>query len=160
MTYQEPREGAPVGAVVEIPPADDDRRLRHVRLAGTPYTLIVWDTYRTEPGRFPREILGYALAKDGEADPIFCAEDYFAPAIKSRGRSIDGDHTLRDLLGFLTLRPGDTDEEYFASYTPRQIAFAADEAEALSIWALEVCDGDTPLPALESLDGWEPSDAS
>lgn len=28
------------------------------------------------------------------------------------------------LLGFLTLRPGDTDDEYFEKYTPEQMAWA------------------------------------
>ena len=35
----------------------------------------------------------------------------------------DADATLRALLGFLTLRPGDTDADYFDGYTQRQRAF-------------------------------------
>jgi len=47
-------------------------------------------------------------------------------------RSIDGDYSMQGLLSFLTLRPGDTDREYFDRYTPAQMAFAMQHAEALS----------------------------
>ena len=51
--------------------------------------------------------------------------------------AIDSDETVRALMTFLTLRPGDTDAEYFDSYTPEQRDFAATHAEALSLYALE-----------------------
>lgn len=37
----------------------------------------------------------------------------------------------RPLLGFLTLRPGDTDREYFDKYTPAQLEYANQHAETL-----------------------------
>lgn len=43
----------------------------------------------------------------------------------------------RGVLGFLTLRPGDTDAEFFDSYTPEQIAWRDEHAEDLSIFALD-----------------------
>ena len=51
----------------------------------------------------------------------------------------DSDETLRALIGFLTLRPGDTDPEYFEHYTERQRQFCDQDAEALSIYADELC---------------------
>jgi hypothetical protein len=64
---------------------------------------------------------------------IFEGEDFScSPMI-----AIDSDDSLRSLLGFLTLKPGDTDRDYFDDYTPEQLAFAENEAESLSIWALE-----------------------
>lgn len=36
----------------------------------------------------------------------------------------DSDETLAALLGFLTLRPGDTDCDYFKDYTPDQLAWS------------------------------------
>jgi len=34
-------------------------------------------------------------------------------------------------MSFLTLRPGDTDDEYFAAYTEAQRAYCGQHAEAL-----------------------------
>lgn len=47
----------------------------------------------------------------------------------------DSDATVAALLGFLTLRPGDTDREYFDDYTEEQRAFADTHAEALGCYA-------------------------
>ena len=38
--------------------------------------------------------------------------------------SIDSDQAVAALMGFLTLKPGDTDREYFDAYTPEQLAWA------------------------------------
>jgi hypothetical protein len=52
------------------------------------------------------------------------------------------------VIGFLTLRPGDTESDYFEAYTERQLEFADSmECESLQIWAMEP-DGDE-LEALE-----------
>lgn len=39
---------------------------------------------------------------------------------------------IESVMGFLTLRPGDTDDEYFAKYTPAQREYAEAHAEMLS----------------------------
>lgn len=132
---------------IQIPPPDDDRRLRHVEIDG--YELVLWDTHRTGyyVGRYGKSILGYAFGRKGEA-PIFIGEDFGCPP----SYAVDSDASLRCLLGFLTLRPGDTDSEYFEKYTEAQKAFAEGDAEALQIWAME--EADDP-PAFVNLDGWD-----
>ena len=40
---------------------------------------------------------------------------------------------LPGLLAFLSLKPGDTDPEYFEGYTPEQLEFARQEGESLSL---------------------------
>lgn len=118
--------------MVTIPAIDDDRTLRCVKLSGTQYVLHTWDTYRRDS--LGKSTLGYAFYDVREDEPIFAGEDYHAPAV----RSIDSDEVLRDLLGFLTLGMGDTDSEYFESYTAQQIAFRdGDDREHLSMWATE-----------------------
>ena len=132
---------------ITIPDLDDPRVLRHVRIDG--YRLLTWDCERQgfHVGRFGKDIVGYAVFRDGEAAPIFLGEDFgCAP-----GNAIDSDAALRMLLGFLTLRPGDTDDEYFADYTERQHAFAASDAEHLSIWGHEDTEPDNPLPDFEEV---------
>ena len=75
-----------------------------------------------------RARIGYELcAPNGIA--VFRGVD-FGP---SPCHADDADETLRALLGFLTLRPGDTDREYFAAYTAEQLAFAnGSECELLA----------------------------
>lgn len=116
---------------------NDDNFLRHVRLApylegkGPTFDLLTWDT----PNRFStgQWKIGYALLETGSDDPIFFGEDNgVAPA-----HPVDSDDALRGVLAFLTLRPGDTDAEYFAEYTERQHSFASAHAETLSIWGME-----------------------
>ena len=46
--------------------------------------------------------------------------------------SVDGDQTVKTLMTFLTLRPGDTDTEYFADYTETQKDYCSQHAETLS----------------------------
>ncbi len=44
----------------------------------------------------------------------------------------DANRAVVGVMGFLTLRPGDTDADYFAEYTPDQLAFANEHAETLA----------------------------
>ena len=96
--------------------------LRHVRL-DSGHTLRTWDTGRTRgAGMMARTCIGYAFC-DPSGAPIFEGDD-FGP---SPMHADDSDETLRGLLGFLLLRPGDTDREYFDDYTPAQRAFATSD---------------------------------
>lgn len=69
-----------------------------------------------------RTRIGYEL-RDPSGAVLFAGSD-FGP---SPMHADDADATLRGRLGFLTLRPGDTDAEYFAEYSPAQLAFAASD---------------------------------
>lgn len=112
-----------------IPDPSDDRVLRHVMLDG--HRLMTWWTGRR--AGTGQELIGYALWAPGEADPVFVGEDCGIPP----GYAVDSDKALRSLLGFLTLCDGDTDDDYFAGYTPRQIEWRDREAEGLSLWATD-----------------------
>jgi len=50
-----------------------------------------------------------------------------------RGTTIDGIEAKELVLSLIAMKPGDTDPEYFASYTPEQIAFAREYGEALDL---------------------------
>ena len=82
-----------------------------------------------------RARLAYALTmrEGGKRTVVFLGSD-FSP---SPTDAIDSDDAVASLLCFLTLRPGDTDSDYFASYTPDQMDFATKYAEALSIAAYD-----------------------
>ena len=104
----------------------NDQALRDVNVDG--YRLETWDTYKCD--RQGKARLGYRLtAVDGTV--VFEGTDFCcSPTV-----AIDSDAALRAILGFLTLRPGDTDSEYFDNYSAEQMAFADGAAEELQMWA-------------------------
>jgi uncharacterized membrane protein (UPF0127 family) len=122
---------------------EDERDIiRDVDVDG--YRLRMWDTYRTD--RLGKSILGYEFF-DRNGNLLFTGED-FSPSPMD---AIDSDASVRALLGFLTLRPGDTDDEYFAEYTSEQMDFAQTDAEELQLYTLEEEEG---YPAMKFED-WQ-----
>jgi hypothetical protein len=133
---------------------DENNFLRHVRMApyieGMPtFDLVTWDTNRRfATGQWK---IGVALMETGNLDPIFCHEEIgCAPS-----DPVDSDAALRGVMGWLTLRPGDTDADYFADYTERQHAFASAHAETLNMWGMEESsfdDAECGAPAFVNID--------
>lgn len=101
------------------------RRVRFVPYGkgGESFSLVVWDTHATRGGKC---VLGYRLSMGRVV--LFEGADFCC----SQMHSIDSDEMIAALMGFLTLRPGDTDAKYFADYTAEQLAYCAEHAEALS----------------------------
>jgi hypothetical protein len=129
----------------KLPSYEDHQHLRTVRFSpyrrgiGMPtFTLRMWDTYRIDQRdwRVGKSVLGYELRMHAHpTNPtgrtvttvLFTGEDmYCSPMI-----AIDSDESVNSLMGFLTLKPGDTDDEHFANYTPEQMEFAESYAEYL-----------------------------
>ena len=73
--------------------------------------------------------IGYRLTEydSGSATVLFEGYDFSASPMWA----VDSDECMGCIMGFLTLRPGDTDEEYFEDYTPRQLEFCDQHAEHL-----------------------------
>ena len=79
------------------------------------FTLRLFDT-----GKYHSRgtaMLAYTLKDKGTL--IFEGDDFSSSPM----HAIDSLETVTSLLGFLTLRPGDTDREYFDKYTPAQMAW-------------------------------------
>lgn len=74
-----------------------------------------------------RDYLAYELSSNGHV--IFEGNDFSpSPLIKDRL----SEESVMSLLGFLTLQKGDTDPEYFDSYTLRQLEWIeGEESEKL-----------------------------
>src|SRR6185436_10376919 len=102
--------------------------LRHVRLE-TGHSLRTWDTGRTSgTGMMARSRIGYELC-DPTSNVLLRGED-FGPGATTAD---DSDEALLGLCGFLFLRPGDTDREFFDGYSPEQLTFAtSSECEQLA----------------------------
>lgn len=96
--------------------------------------LLTWDTNRTD--RMGKNIIGYRFW-DASGALLWDAEDFACSPM----HAIDSDDCLRGILGFLTLRIGDTDPEYFESYTPDQMAWSqSSDCEYLSLYAMDQTD--------------------
>jgi hypothetical protein len=65
---------------------------------------------------------------------IFEGDDYGCSPLNA----IDSDECVSSLLSFLSLRPGDTDAEYFKDYTEAQLCFADHYGEELSMYVLDL----------------------
>ena len=92
--------------------------------SGPSFTLTVWDLYMPRHGKLR---LGYRLASRGSV--LFEGTDFEA----GWGCTADSDEVVRGIMGFLCLRPGDTDAEYFQHYTEEQLNFCNEHAEALGM---------------------------
>ena len=109
---------------------------------GPSFTLILWDTGKT--GEYGKSRLGYELKMHtpitrramAVAVPtgksvttvLFSGEDYYC----SPCHAIDSDATVAGIMTFLTLRPGDTDSDYFKDYNTLQLEYCSNHAETLS----------------------------
>lgn len=95
------------------------------------FKLILWDTYRSNRRGgmgAGRTYLGYELWDNGRL--IFSGEDFSGSPMNAD----DSDETVANLLGFLSCGKGDTDSEYFDSYTPEQLEWRdSDRREVLSM---------------------------
>jgi hypothetical protein len=114
--------------------------IRSVRLhpyrvgLGPSFRLYLYDTDRPSGRYAMRNLLAYELRQHehGKTTVLFSGED-FSPSCM---HADDSDETIAALLGFLTLRPGDTDSEYFEHYTDEQRQFCAQHAETLACEAI------------------------
>ncbi len=80
--------------------------------------------------------LAYKFTKGRKV--LFEGEDYGC----SPGIAIDSQGALIGLLAFLTLKPGDTDREYFEDYTDEQLAFAnSGDAQEIAMDVIEYEEG-------------------
>lgn len=108
--------------------------LRDVTLTGKE-RLLTWDTGRKDWRG--QTIIGYSFWPDYRhpgVRPLFTGSDFAGSSMHAD----DSDETLRSLLGFLTLRPGDTDSDYFAEYDEEQLAYAeSSECEYHQWWAID-----------------------
>lgn len=98
---------------------------------GTTYTLRVWEWFESRAdGKIP---IRYRLdaGRAGKARILFAGEDFATP------HASDSDDTVKALMGFLTLKPGDTDAEYFEGYTTEQWEFATCDAEGLAMVVMD-----------------------
>lgn len=105
--------------------------LRHIRIGGV-FELKMWATARID--NRGQTIIAYDFRRTGSEEPIFAAEDFAGSPMHGD----DSNEVVEALLGFLTLRPGDTDQDYFEEYTKEQMDFALSQmCETMQLEASE-----------------------
>ena len=95
---------------------------------GPRFALTLWEA---PSNGSHRAMVGYRLrmVEDGRASwTLFQGEDFGCSPLHAS----DSDGAVEAIMGFLTLRPGDTDPEYFEGYTAEQREYCAHHAEALA----------------------------
>lgn len=107
-----------------------ERQVRSVRFTpylpgkGPRFCLTIYDTYNRD--NLNKNVLAYRLTMNGKE--LFAGADFScAPS-----HAIDGNGCVESIMGFLTLRPGDTDDEYFDKYTTAQKVYCDRWAETLN----------------------------
>lgn len=85
--------------------------------------------------------LGYVLTDRGTV--IFAAADFRPSPL----HAVDSDRTVEALAEFLALKPGDTDDEYFANYTQRQQFWVAGDGPRKLYGLITELPGDTEYNA-------------
>jgi hypothetical protein len=80
------------------------------------FTLSLYDTHKRND--WGKSILSYKFFCNKEL--VFSGSDYCCSPL----HAIDSIESIYGLLGFLSCRPGDIDQEYFDNYTPNQLQFA------------------------------------
>jgi hypothetical protein len=94
------------------------------------FWLVMYDTNRRDSRG--QSYIGYRFYHGTEL--IFSGEDFSGSPMHAD----DSDATVASLLHFLSLRPGDTDQEYFESYTQRQLEWCQEFGEELGYLAHEL----------------------
>lgn len=85
--------------------------------------------------RFGKSLLAYEFYdEEFGSEPIFAGADFHCSPLDA----VDSDATVAALLGFLSLRPGDTDAEYFDDYSTRQLEWCGRRGEALGMLGFEL----------------------
>jgi len=92
---------------------------------GPTFTLHLWRVDH------PYYNMGYKLLMhlEGKTITLFHGEDFRLSSLYSPG----DDDSVREIMSFLCLRPGDTDPDHFNQYTAIQLLFCRDYAENL-LW--------------------------
>src|SRR5262245_47751032 len=94
------------------------------------YRLAMWDSGRTDWRG--QTVARYKLWHNGQL--IFEGKDFAGSPLHAD----DSKQTIAARLDFLSLRPGDTDPDYFEKYKEKQIDWARNYGEELSMIACEL----------------------
>jgi len=93
------------------------------------FRIRTWDTGQWDMFTTGKYRLAYCLVeiKGNSEEIVCCGDDFFVAS----GKCIDDLETIATIGDFLTIQPGEVEEEFFAYHTDRQMSFLEDHGEAL-----------------------------
>lgn len=94
---------------------------------GPSFGLTTWATDGTDDRGQTQIAYRLTMRDNAVTTVLFDGTDFHGSPMHAD----DSDATVVALMEFLTLRPGDTDADYFANYTPAQMAYVTAHAESL-----------------------------
>lgn len=100
---------------------------------GPAFILDTFATERTDWRGQTRIAYTLKMRENGRSVVLFEGVDFAGSPMHAD----DSSASVASLLGFLTLRPGDTDAEYFEKYTPGQLAYCNRHAETLACYVAD-----------------------
>lgn len=106
------------------------RRIADFRMSLGPIELEMWELREVSGAPIPRAVSAYRLHDRGwrgRGMPVFVGEDFESPLDTPWRRK------ALELLGFLTLKEGDVEDEFFDRYTARQLRWRDERAEDLQV---------------------------
>ena len=106
----------------------EHNRTCHFSISGGPsFKLTTWRSHIDPENN--RKYLAYRLymCLEGKSTVLFKGNDYSPPRVAP-----NSDESMSSLMGFLTLAPGDADDDYFQDYTKEQLDYCENYAEDLS----------------------------
>jgi len=96
---------------------------------GPTFTLTLWDGGYGQMAT-GQDLMRYRLTmSEGKRRTVLFDGTDFG---RAPSHASDSDACIESIMGFLCLRPGDTDADYFANYTEAQRAFCEAHAATLS----------------------------
>lgn len=106
---------------------------RTIPCSGGDLTIELYATGRDRGGK---SVLAYRLLQGSEV--VFSGDDFCPSPLHAD----DSEESFAAIVGFLSLRPGDTDAEYFESYTERQLEFVSEYGDEMTLWAADIESGE------------------
>lgn len=122
----------------------DARRIAPVHAwqdEGKRFTLLLWVWDYPDANKV-RLAYRFWDTEYGPEYPVFEGWDFSTPQLYTVSEfAVDWENATRGLLNFLSLKNGDTDQEYFDSYTDEQRVWMETHAEDLQTVLLETWGG-------------------
>ena len=110
--------------------SDDNYEYLGKRICPETAAIIeLWNTYKRKGSRL---YLYYRLTHENKV--IFEGDDFSPSPLDD----IDSDATFGSILGFLSLRKGGADDDYFKDYTEMQMEWVDQYAELVDLYAMEL----------------------
>lgn len=102
---------------------------------GPTFTLRIWNDLVPGWDHYGRLRVAYELRQHagGVTSVLLQGDDIHLSA----GTCTDSNRAVAEIMGWLTLRPGDTDGDFFSDYTPAQLDFCSTHAEALNMTSID-----------------------